>query len=120
MMVKYGLITLICEKIIQHTLVSIAFWFNAGDIRWKVAANPDTLLILGAVVAVLFVVSLWGIITNEKWVPTLLIALALFDIGGEFLAQGKLAITITLSFVLAILILILAPVYRRHIRQKMI
>jgi hypothetical protein len=42
------------------------------------------------------------------------IALALFDIIGEFVAQGKLDIMITVSFIVAIILLILASIYRQQ------
>jgi hypothetical protein len=45
--IKYLLIAFICEKIIQHILVTIAFYFNWGDIGSTVAVNPGILMILG-------------------------------------------------------------------------
>jgi hypothetical protein len=44
----------------------------------------------------------------------LLIGLALFDIIGEFVAQGVISIVITVSFLVATLLLILTLVYRRQ------
>lgn len=116
-MLRYALIAIICEKIVQHILVTIAFWRNPGDIRSTVAIAPDVLMVLGAVVALLFVLALWGIIRRRGWVPNLLIGLALFDIVGEFAAQGKIAIVVTVSFLVAILLLILAFLFRRPLRQ---
>lgn len=112
--VKYILIALIIEKIIQHIAVTIAFYFNWRDIGSTVAVNPSILMILGAIVAVLFILSLWGMITQQKWVINLVIALALFDIIGEFVAQGKISIVITVSFLVATILLILALLYRRQ------
>jgi hypothetical protein len=71
-------------------------------------------MILGVVVTVLFALSLWGLITQQKWAVNLVIALALFDIIGEFVAQGTIIITITVSFLVATILLILALVYRRQ------
>ncbi len=112
--VKYLLIALLFEKIIQHSVVTIAFYFNWADIRSTVAVNPSILMILGAIVAVLFMVSLWGMLTQQKGVINLVIALAIFDIIGEFVAQGKISIAITVSFLVATILLILGLIYRRQ------
>jgi len=110
----YILVILICEKIIQHTAVTLAFFYNWNGIHSRVAVNPNILMALGAVLAVLFVVSLWGMIRRQKWAMSLLVGLAIFDIVGEFLAQGVFAIVITISFLVAVAILILTLIYRRQ------
>ncbi len=112
--VKYILIALIFEKIIQHIVVTIALYFNWRDIGSTVAVNPNILMILGAIVVVLFILSFWGMITQQKWAINLIIALALFDIIGEFVAQGKIGILINVSFLVAIILLVLALLYRRQ------
>jgi hypothetical protein len=112
--VKYILIALVFEKIIQHIVVTIALYFNWAQIGSTVAVDPSILMILGAVVAVLFILSLWGMVTQQKWAINLVIALALFDIIGEFVAQGTIIITITVSFLVATILLILALLYRRQ------
>ncbi len=112
--VKYILIALVFEKIIQHIVVTIAFCFNWGDIGSTVAVNPSILMILGAVVAVLYILSLWGMVTQQKWAINLVMALALFDIVGEFVAQGTITIAITVSFLVATILLILTLLYRRQ------
>ncbi len=105
-----------CEKIIQHFAVTLAFYTNWGDIRSQVAVNPEVLMVLGAIVMILFVVSLWGMQTRRQWVIGLLIGLAVFDIVGEFVAQGLLTIVITVSFLVAVAILVLALIYRREVK----
>jgi len=110
----YLLNLLIAEKIIQHIFVTLAFYFNWADIGSTVAVSPRILMILGALLAVLFALSLWGMITRKRWAIDLVAALAVFDIIGEFVAQGKLGIVITVSFLVAILLLILALMYRRR------
>ncbi len=114
----YALLAVICEKILQHVLVTIAFWINAGGIRATVAVDPDLLMDAGAVIALLFILSLWGLLKRKWWISDLLILLALFDIVGEFLAQGRLAIAITVAFLVAVLLLILAIVYRSQARGR--
>ncbi len=113
----YLLVLLICEKIIQHFTVTLAFYYDWGDIRSQVAVNPDILMVLGGIVMILFVVSLWGMLRRRRWVIGLLIGLAVFDIVGEFVAQGLFTIVITVSFLVAIAILILALIYRRELKS---
>ena len=48
---------LVIEKILQHTIVSVAFYSNWGDIRSTVAVDPGLLMVLGALVALLFALS---------------------------------------------------------------
>jgi len=111
------LILLIVEKIIQHIFVTLAFYFNWADIASTVVVSPAVLMVLGAVVAVLFMVSLWGMIKKRIWAINLVIALASFDLLGEFVAQGRIDILITVSFIVATLLLILALMYRRQLRR---
>ena len=112
--VKYILLALLLEKLIQHIFVSLAFYFNWEEIRSTVTVNPKFLMILGIVISLLFILSLWGVITQRDWTASLVIALAIFDIIGEFVAQGKIVIVITLSFVVAILLLVSGLSYRQR------
>ena len=112
--IRYLLLALTVEKIIQHVFVTLAFYFNWGNIDATVAVNPDVLMILGAAVAALFILSLWGLVTRKMWGINLIIALALFDIIGEFIAQGRIGIEINVSFLVATGLLILALIYRRR------
>ena len=112
--VRIILIVLICEKIIQHSVVTSALYFNWSNIRSTVAVNSTVLMILGTIAAILFVLSLWGMIKQQKWTSGLLIALALFDILGEFVAQGKIGIMINVSFLVASLLLILTLIHHRQ------
>jgi hypothetical protein len=52
-------------------------------------------------------------LSQQKWATGLVILLALFDILGEFVAQGTIGIVITVSFLVAVILLILALIYRR-------
>lgn len=112
--IRYALMALVIEKILQHTIVSVAFYSNWGDIRSTVAVDPGLLMVLGALVALLFALSLWGVVVRRAWATNLLVALSLFDIMGEFLAQGRAALTITVSFLVAIALLLLTLAYRRQ------
>jgi hypothetical protein len=110
----YLLLVLLVEKIIQHILVTIAFYFNWSDIASTVVISPSLLMILGAVAAMAFGLSFWGMVTQRKWAIDLVILLALFDITGEFIAQGRIPIVLTVSFVVAVILLILALLHRRR------
>ncbi len=111
-----GLVLLTIEKIVQHIFVTLAFYYNWGDIASTVVVSPTFLMISGAIVAALFVYSLRGLLKKQGWAIKLLTALAIFDLLGEFVAQGRLAITITVSFLVAALLFILCLVYRMEMR----
>lgn len=112
--IRYALIVLIVEKIVQHAVMTLALFFNWKEIGSTVAVSPSILTVLGAIVALLFMLSLWGMITRKQWAVNLVIGLALFDIVGEFVAQGTLYIVITVSILVAAMLLILGLVYRRR------
>ena len=111
----YLLIMLVIEKIIQHGFVTLAFYFNWKDIASTVVISPAVLMILGAFVGLSFAISLWGMLRKQTWALKLAIALAVFDIIGEFAAQGRLDIVITVSFLAAVLLLILVWQYHRKL-----
>ncbi len=113
----YVLILLAVEKLIQHIVVTLAFFFDWKGIGATVVVSPRVLMILGGIVAVLFAVSLWGLLKKQAWSINLLIALAVFDLVGEFVAQGRFAIEMTISFLSAGLLLILSLLYLRQNRK---
>jgi len=115
--VYYGLVLLAVEKTVQHIFVTFALYYNWGDITSTVAASPSLLMVTGAIVAILFAIGLWGLLTKRSWSVDLLIGLAIFDIVGEFVAQGTLAIAIPVSFLMAVLLFILALIYRRQVSR---
>ena len=111
----YLLVVLIIEKIIQHIVVTFALFFNWFDIASTVAVSPTFLMVAGAIVAVLFAIALWGMLTKHAWTLKLIIALALFDMLGEFVAQGAICIVLNISFIVATLLLILSILYSRQL-----
>jgi hypothetical protein len=115
--VYYGLVLLAVEKIVQHIFVTLAFYFNWNDIGSTVVVAPRFLMIAGAIVSLLFVLSLWGLLKKRAWAINLLTALALFDLLGEFVAQGRFVISMTISFLMAALLLILSLIYRGQMRR---
>ncbi len=115
---KILILLLVVEKIIQHTVVTLAFWYNWADIRSTVVVNPDVLMVLGGILTILFIISLWGLLTDHRWSLSLLTGLAIFDILGEFIAQGTIGIVITVSFVVAIALMILVLLYQRQLSRR--
>jgi hypothetical protein len=118
--VRYLLIALVAEKIVQHIAVTLAFYLNWADIGSAVAMDPGIVMVLGGLVAVLYVLSLWGLIVHRRGTLTLIVALALFDIVGEFVAQGTTYITITVSFLAALVLLILAFLHHRLEQRRLL
>ena len=114
---RYLLIALVIEKIIQHGFVTLAFYFDWGGIGETVAVNPRVLMFLGAGVAILFGLALWGLLKKKDWALGLITGLAIFDLIGEFVAQGRLDIVINVSFLVALVLLILVFLYRRQERR---
>jgi len=112
----YALILLTLEKTIQHIVVTLAFYFNWRGIVSTVVVDPGILMIVGAIVAVLFGISLSGLIRKHPWAVGTILYLALFDIIGEFVVQGTLVIIITVSFLVAVVLFFLASTYRRQSR----
>ncbi|MCK6583367.1 MAG: hypothetical protein L6Q49_09755 [Anaerolineales bacterium] len=109
------ILLLVVEKTIQHIVVTVAFYFNWMDIASTVTVSTTSLMILGALVAVLFAIALLAMIRKHHWSIQLIIALALFDIVGEFVAQGRIDIKIPISFIVAILLFVLAVTYRKQL-----
>ena len=114
---SYLLIALVIEKIIQHLLVTLALYFDWATIDATVVIHPRILMVLGAMVTILFALALWGLFQERGWAVDLVTGLAIFDILGEFAAQGRLDIVINVSFLVAVALLILAILYRRQKRR---
>ena len=115
---RYALIILLVEKIVQHIFVTVCFTYNFFGSRSTVAVDYHYLLYSGAVVAVLFAIALWSVIKNIRWGLNLVTGLAVFDIVGEFVAMGTAFITINVSFIVAIALLVLCCWYKRSLRFK--
>jgi hypothetical protein len=115
--VWYLMILILIEKIVQHIFVTLALALNWSNIRSTVVVNPDGLMFLGGVVAVLFLVTLWGTLIRRIWAVNLATGLALFDIVGEFVAQGTIIIGINASFLIAALLLVTTFLYRRKAKN---
>ncbi len=108
------MLLLIAEKVVQHIAVTIAFMLDFNGMRSSVALDYRLFLIVGAASAVLFALSGWALIQRKSWATGLIIALALVDIIGEFVAQGELMITLNVSLLVATALLVLAFLARRN------
>ena len=106
-LISYLLIFLVIEKIVQHTLVSLAFLDDIGGVRSTVAVDYRALMISGAVLAILFAVALPAMIQKKRWSLYLVALLAASDIIGEFIAQGTVFVTINISLIVATILLFL-------------
>jgi len=113
---QYIIIVLLAEKVIQHFFVTIAFYLDIGGIRSNVVPPWEILMVVGAGLGFLFLLSL---IDKTRWNRlglSLVGILALADIVGEFIAQGTMRIIITVSFIVAVILLVL--VILEHRRNK--
>ena len=121
-LIRYSLIILVVEKIIHHTFVSLAFLYDFGGVRSTVAVDYRGLMISGAVIAILFAVTLPAVIRKKRWSLYLAALLAASDIIGEFIAQGTVLIAINVSITVAVILLLLSiyglrtGIYRMHIQ----
>jgi hypothetical protein len=96
---------LLLEKTLQHIFITWVFATDRFDLRQGVVLDYRLFLYSGGVVAVLFLVALLAHLAGRRWALTLAGGLALFDILGEFVAQGGLVIRIVVSFLVAVLLL---------------
>lgn len=102
-----GISILVVEKIVQHLFVTWAFYVDFDAIRASVVVSPDALMVAGAFVAVLFALAFWARLHQAPWATRLIFALALFDFIGEFVAQGRVAIMINVSVLVASALMVL-------------
>ena len=107
------IVVLVFEKIIQHIVVTVALYTDWQQIGATVVVSPTLLMVAGGFIALFFMLAFWAMLTQRRWAIDLVMALALVDIVGEFYAQGRLGILITLSFIVAVTLLVLALVHRR-------
>ena len=110
----YILVVLSFEKFIQHVVVTYAFYVDMGEIRSTVMVDHRFLMISGFIVGILFLVNIPFLLQRKRNSFTVLFFLALFDFIGEFIAQGMLVINITLSFLVASIILLILIVDRKR------
>lgn len=101
------------EKFVQHMVVTYALVANVAGIRDTLAVDAGFLAVSGLVVGLLFAVAGVALAQGRRWAAGGLLALALFDVVGEFVAQGTFEVRITLSLVAAAAIVLLLALGRR-------
>ena len=95
-------------------VVTYAFYVDMGEIRSTVMVDHRLLMISGFIVGILFLVNIPFLLQRKRSSFTVLFFLAIFDFIGEFIAQGTLAIDITVSFLVASLILLILIIGRKQ------
>ena len=108
------LIVLSFEKFIQHMFVSYAFAVDLAGIRATVVVDLRVLLVSGFIVGWLFLINIPFLWQRKRWSFYLLFGLAMFDIVGEFIAQGTLFIDMMVSFIVALAIVLILLAYRKR------
>ena len=108
------LIVLSVEKFIQHMFVSYAFAVDLAGIRATVVVDHRLLLVSGFIVGWLFLINIPFLWQRKLVSFYLLFGLAMFDIVGEFVAQGTLFIDMMVSFLVALAIVLILIAYRKR------
>ena len=111
----YILVFLSIEKFIQHMFVSYALYVDLMAIRSTVVVDHRLLMVSGFIVGILFLVNIPFLLRRRRNSFRVLFFLALFDFIGEFIAQGTLAIDITVSFLVASIIILILIVERERL-----
>ena len=88
------------------------------EIRSTVVVDHRLLMVSGFIVGILFLVNIPFLLRRSRNSFRDLFFLALFDFIGEFIAQGTLAIDITVSFLVASIILLILIIYRRRLADN--
>ena len=115
-LIQIILILLLAEKIIQHALTAIAFFFDipgvgAPDIGARFDLSDPVMGVSNAVLVILFGGAIWGFAADKQWSRTLIFLLAAFDIAAEFVFHGFFFITFSvLGATILILLLLIYPV----------
>ena len=113
---SYLLIILSLEKLIQHTVDSVSFFYDIGSLRNAIAVDYRWLLLSGAFAAALFALACFALIRRRHWGLYLVLVLAAFDIIGEFIAQGTFLPDINVSIAVAVVLLPLSYIELRNLR----
>ncbi len=112
---KYLLVFLCAEKVIQHIVVTISLYLNISNVRARVVPDYNVLMITGGIVAIFFAIALWMLFRSTALAIRVIAFLALFDIVGEFFAQGTIGIAINVSFIIATILLVSAFAYEKTV-----
>ena len=109
------LLVLSLEKFIQHMVVSYALYVDLLGIRETIAVDYQALLVSGFLVGILFLANVPLLLQRKRSGFGLLLFLALHDLVRVFIAQGTLLIQITVSFLVALVIVLILVLNRRRL-----
>lgn len=114
MRLKYFILFLGIEKIIQHALSAVFFIYSLDgmripDIGTLISVSNSVMAILNAALALLFVLAFIGFVKKQRTGLYLFAVLAVFDIVAEFVFHGIGFITV--SVIVAALIIISIILY---------
>jgi len=115
--IYYFLLILCIEKVVQHIYVTYAFATDIDTIRTDVVFDYRIFMYSGMIIALGFFFSAYGILKEQKWSLNLLWILGWTDFVGEFIAQGGRLQFVPLSYLLAIVIIIIVPIYKHRINR---
>jgi hypothetical protein len=86
-----------------------------GNIRSTVAVDYQLLMVSGFIVGILYLANIPLLFHRKPTSFTILFFLALFDFVGEFVAQGTLILDMTVSFLIASIILLILIFARKQL-----
>lgn len=112
------LLFLCFEKVVQHLFVTYAFFKNISSIRSDMAFDYRYFMYVGLIIALLFAVAFYGLLKQEIWGHKLAFTMGWVDFFGEFVGQGGALNFIPLSFIVAIIIIILSYRYNKSIQDS--
>jgi hypothetical protein len=103
------------EKFVQHMVVTYAFVMDLRSIRQFVIFDYRIFMFTGFIIGILFLLSFVLMARRARFGLNLLFVLALFDFVTEFIAQGTLNIEITVSILVASLIIVVYLLARKSL-----
>jgi hypothetical protein len=112
------LMILSLEKFVQHMVVTYAFMTDLSDIRQFVIFDYRIFMFTGFFIGMLFLLSFVLMTRRARFGLNLLFLLALFDFVTEFVAQGTLIIEVTVSILVAALIIVLCLLTRKNLIEE--
>ena len=117
--ILYVLLAVSIEKTIQHIVVAVSLAWNVGSLRSTLAVDYSVVMVVSAALAMLFGMALAGLRRKRAWSVSLLGLLGASDIVGEFIVQGGMVKVVTVSLIVAVVLLIVAMIaYRMRIMSR--
>jgi hypothetical protein len=112
------LMILSLEKFVQHMVVTYAFVMDLRGVRQFVFFDYRIFMFTGFFIGILFLLSFILMTRRARLGLNLLFFLALFDFVTEFVAQGTMNIEVTVSILVATLIIVLYLLTRKSLIEQ--